>query len=333
MNWISDILERTPRWTFALGRIMLGLMWLVSLRWKLPPDFEASEGTTGLREWLELAVENPAFAFYGDLVDSVVLPNFTLFAWLVFLAELAVGLSLLLGVFVRPAALLGALMSINLWFGLQDVPGEWHWTYVLMLAWHLAVMISPLATTWSLQGRLSGRLRHASDIGERFVPDTDERGSLAAALLRVTLGVVTLVTWIGNIDKDFYAGDNLAGFFAWVSTPVEDGGNGSSLGFVHSVIDSTILQAPAFFGWVFAVVELLIAVGLILGLFTRAASLAAIGFFGSLFLTYFGGHEWIFIYVLLVTAAGASFLGWGGRRLGVDQILARRGESPGHLIW
>jgi uncharacterized membrane protein YphA (DoxX/SURF4 family) len=169
-------------------------------------------------------------------------------------------------------------------------------------------------------------------VGERFVPDPVERGSLAAALLRVTLGVVTLATWIGNIDKDFYAGDNLAGFFAWVADAGRaDGGNGSSLGFVHSFIDSTILQAPGFFGWVFAVVELFIAVGLILGLFTRAASLAAIGFFGSLFLTYFGGHEWIFIYVLLVTAAGATFLGWGGRRLGVDQIVARRGESPGHL--
>ena len=333
MSWISDHLERTPRWTFALGRIMLGVMWLVSLRWKLPPDFEPSEGTTGLREWLELAVENPGFGFYGDLVDSVILPNFTAFAWLVFLAELVVGLALLLGVFVRPAALLGALMSINLWVGLQDVPGEWHWTYVLMLAWHVAVMISPLSTTWSLQGRLSGRVRQVSDVGARFVPVESERGSWAAAVLRITLGVVTLVTWRSNIDKDFYDGDNLAGFFAWVSTPVDDGGNGSSLGFVHSIIDNTILQAPEFFGWVFTVLELLIAVGLVFGIFTRAASLAAVGFFGSLFLTYFGGHEWIFIYVLLVTAAGATFLGWGGRRLGVDQLIARRGDSPGHLVW
>jgi thiosulfate dehydrogenase (quinone) large subunit len=327
MSWIRGLLERTPPWTFALGRIMLGAMWLVSLRWKLPPDFMPGEGVTGLRTWLERQVETPAFGFYGDLIDSVVLPNFTLFAWLVFLVELAIGLSLLLGIFIRPAALVGALMSITLWIGMKDVPGEWHWTYVLMLAWHLAVMASPLATTWSLHRRLSGRAQRLSGVGERFVPDPVDRGSLAAALLRVTLGVVTLVTWIGNIDKDFYAGDNLAGFFAWVATPVADGGNGSSLGFVHSFIDSTILQSPGFFGWVFAVVELFIAVGLILGLFTRAASLAAVGFFGSLFLTYFGGHEWIFIYVLLVTAAGATFLGWGGRQLGVDHLIARRRQA------
>jgi thiosulfate dehydrogenase (quinone) large subunit len=111
------VLERTPPWTFALGRIMLGAMWLVSLRWKLPPDFMPGEGTPDFGTWLERQVETPAFGFYGDLIDSVVLPNFTLFAWLVFLVELAIGLSLLLGVFIRPAALVGALMSINLWIG------------------------------------------------------------------------------------------------------------------------------------------------------------------------------------------------------------------------
>ncbi len=96
----------SPTWPLALARMALGLLWLASLRWKLPPNFEAS-GQTSLREWLELEVEHAAFGAYGDLIDAVVLPNFTFFAWLVFLTELVVGLSLLLGIGTRIAALVG----------------------------------------------------------------------------------------------------------------------------------------------------------------------------------------------------------------------------------
>lgn len=311
---------------------MLGLMWLATLRWKLPPDFEPTGEITGLREWLEMEVETPAFAFYGDLIESMVLPNFTFFAWLIFLAELAVGLSLLFGVFIRPAALLGLLMSLNLWIGLKDI--QWHWTYVLMMVWHLAILISPHVSKWSLQDMLPDGVKRWSAVGGGFRTDDGGRGSWAATALRIGLGVITLATWKGNIDKDFYDGENFPGFFDWVFKPVAEGGNGSSLGFVQSLVDATILAAPEFFGWVMTFFELFIALALIFGIFTRAASLGALGFFGSLMLVYFGGEEWIFIYVMLTAAAGAIFLGWGGRQGGVDQgIAGSRGESPGTLLW
>lgn len=160
------------------------------------------------------------------------------------------------------------------------------------------------------------------------------RGSLGVAFLRVVLGVVTLLTWISNIEKDFYDGDNFAGFFDWVRKPAEEGGNGATLGFVQSLIDNTLLQAPEFFGWLMTFFELAIALALILGVFTRAASLAAVGFFGSLFLVYYGGEEWMGTYVMLTAAAVTIFLSWGGRMLGVDQWLAKsRGESPLTLVW
>lgn len=152
--------------------------------------------------------------------------------------------------------------------------------------------------------------------------------------MRVALGVTTLFTWFDNISKDFYDGDNLPGFFAWVAQPAEEGGNGATLGFVHSIIDNTLLQAPEFFGWILTIFELFIAVALILGVFTRAASLAAVGFFGSLLLTYWGGEEWIWTYVLLTAGAVTIFLDWGGRKFGVDEFLAKsQGESPGTLVW
>jgi uncharacterized membrane protein YphA (DoxX/SURF4 family) len=153
-------------------------------------------------------------------------------------------------------------------------------------------------------------------------------------VLRIGLGVITLDTWRGNIDKDFYDGANLQAFFAWAFQPAATGGNGSSLGFVKTILDNTLLAAPEFFGWVLTFVELFIAVGLLLGIFTRAASLLAVGFFGSLFLTYFGGEEWIVTYVLLALGAAVVFLNWGGRRVGADRFIASsQGDSPATLLW
>ena len=147
----------SPTWPLALARIAMGVLWLFSLRWKLPPDFEASD-QTGLREWLELEVEHAAFGFYGDLIDAVVLPNFTLFAWLVFLAELAVGLGLLFGLYTRTAAALGLLMSVNLLIGLLDVPGEWPWAYLMMIMWHGAILVSNAGSLWSVEAQLNRSL-------------------------------------------------------------------------------------------------------------------------------------------------------------------------------
>lgn len=147
--------SQSPTWPLTLARMSLGVLWLASLRWKLPPDFEPSGDTLGLRSWLELEVEHAAFGFYGDVIESVVLANFTFFAWLVFLAELGVGLALVLGIGTRPAALIGLAMSLNLLVGLLDVPGEWPWSYVMMIMLHGMVLVSNSHSMWSVSARLS----------------------------------------------------------------------------------------------------------------------------------------------------------------------------------
>jgi len=161
-SWVGALNARfpsiqTPVWPLALARMSLGVLWLTSLRWKLPPDFESS-GNTSLREWLELEVEHPAVGFYGDLIDSVVLPNFTLFAWLVFLTELSVGVALVLGIGTRVAALVGLLMSVNLLVGLLEVPGEWPWSYLMMIMWHGAILVSAAGSLWSLDSLRSTKV-------------------------------------------------------------------------------------------------------------------------------------------------------------------------------
>lgn len=160
------------------------------------------------------------------------------------------------------------------------------------------------------------------------------RGSTGVALLRITLGVIILVTWWGNLQDDFYTADGLRLFFDWLFKSEADGGNGSSLSFIESIIDNTVLQAPGFFGFLQTVVEFLIGLGLVVGGFTRLFSALSFAFFTGLFLSYFGGGEWIWTYVILMAASLAVFMSWGGRKLGVDQgLAASRGESPGTLLW
>jgi len=160
------------------------------------------------------------------------------------------------------------------------------------------------------------------------------RGSIGVSILRITLGVIILATWWGNIGDDFYDGDNFAGFFDWAFRSAEEGGNGSSLGFVESIIDNTIGKAPEFFGWIQTIFEGFLGVALLVGGFTRLASLGALAFFTGLFLTYFGGEEWIWTYVILMASSLTVFLSYGGRVLGLDQVIVKtRGESPAGLLW
>lgn len=133
--------EKAPLWPIAGSRILIGILWLFSLRWKLPPDFVPASGR-GLMDWLLLEVQHPTFSFYANFVETIVIPNFLLFAWLIFLAELLTGLSLLTGTLTRVGALLGLLMSINLGIGLLEVPGEWPWSYMMMAMWHGTFLIT-----------------------------------------------------------------------------------------------------------------------------------------------------------------------------------------------
>jgi len=73
---------------------------------------------------------------------------------------------------------------------------------------------------------------------------------------------------------------------------------------------------------------------LFLGAFTRLFGLLAMLFFFNLFLAYFGGHEWIWTYVLLFAAALTVTLGAAGRKWGIDQwLVKRRGEPRFPFLW
>jgi uncharacterized membrane protein YphA (DoxX/SURF4 family) len=152
-----------------------------------------------------------------------------------------------------------------------------------------------------------------------------QQQSTAVALLRITLGIIILATWYGNIKKDLYTADGLTGFLNWLFDP---NGNSSSLTFYKAFLDTAVLPVAGLFGTFQLVTELLLGIALVVGVYSRLAGIVAMFFFTNLFLSYFGGNEWIWLYVLLFMTALTVTLAAPGRKWGVDQWLLQKYGEP-----
>ena len=120
-----------------LFRLVVGCMWWQQTLWKLPPFYtdqpEAPFGTTGLATWMKIMGQHASIPLQADFVNKIVLPNFYLFAPVVYGLELITAVSLMFGLLVRLGGVIGALQIVNLWLGLYSAPHEWPWTYVFLI--------------------------------------------------------------------------------------------------------------------------------------------------------------------------------------------------------
>ena len=114
-------------------RVLLGIFWLLQLTWKPPPSFGCPDA--GLCLWLNMEVQYPVIQLYADFVRQIVQPNVYLFGWITTVTEVLIGLSLVLGLFTRFGALVGAAWTVNLLIGLAGVPHEqgWYYGFLIML--------------------------------------------------------------------------------------------------------------------------------------------------------------------------------------------------------
>lgn len=127
--WRRDPGQRTIgalcTWVF---RVLMGGMWFQGALWKLPLPVSG-----GLQYWTGQMAEHAAFPFYSQLVRTQIQTNMTVFGPLVLAAELGLAVSFMLGVFVRPVAMLGMLYALGLWIGLYRHPSEWPWEYMFIV--------------------------------------------------------------------------------------------------------------------------------------------------------------------------------------------------------
>lgn len=149
---------RLNRGIIAVIRVGAAVLWVGNVGWKIPPDFGEHAGPDAPRDlyqWTSYAVDEPVFGPYAWLVEHLVLPNFGVFAWSVLFAEAALGAFLLVGLATRFWALVGIAQSAAIMLSVANAPGEWIWSYLLMIMLHAAL----LATAAGRYAGLDGVLR------------------------------------------------------------------------------------------------------------------------------------------------------------------------------
>ena len=125
-----------------LARFFIGAMWWQQSLWKLPPTYtDNPDGSGGLRYWMEEMAKWASTGLQRHFVRDVVLPHFYFFAPQVYFAEVLIAVTLILGLFSRLGAFVGALMAINLWLGLYRSPAEWPWTYFFLIFVQITLLV------------------------------------------------------------------------------------------------------------------------------------------------------------------------------------------------
>ncbi len=146
----------------ALLRIGVGLFFLIFAQYKILSTQFTLHG--GFQFWInKFIAEGGAYPFMVSILRNFALPHATPIAFLVAYGELAIGLALLLGVFVRPASIGGLIFMLTLLFS-SDYPGSsaplWQYfgaslSHSVFALCFLTFLIGRSDSAWSLPAQRS----------------------------------------------------------------------------------------------------------------------------------------------------------------------------------
>jgi uncharacterized membrane protein YphA (DoxX/SURF4 family) len=145
--------------TIAGARIAVSILFLLFGEYKVAgPDFAHG----GFQTYLQGYIANGAVSLYRPVLSAVVLPHAVFFGYGVGVVELLVGVCLLIGLWVRPASVLGILFLLNLTLAAWWEPGHgvpvWRYfgarldTLPLMLLL-IIFFAADAGRVWGLDGR------------------------------------------------------------------------------------------------------------------------------------------------------------------------------------
>lgn len=121
----------------AMLRMLLGLVFISTAFENLHKGLYGPGFQSFVEGW---ATGNP-IGLYHTFLESVVIPNWQLFATVQLIVEpIVMGLFLLIGLFTRASALVAAFFIANLF--MASLGKEWPWTYLVILGVLLALMFS-----------------------------------------------------------------------------------------------------------------------------------------------------------------------------------------------
>jgi|SRR5215469_2247167 len=144
--------------TIALVRILTGILFFFFGEYKVAgPEF----AHTGFPQYLQGYVNGSAVAFYRPVL-ALLSPHAVFFGYVVGVVELALATSLILGLWVRPMSIVGALFMLNLFLATWWEPGHGIpvWRYfgaeldtIPLLFLFLIFYTADAGCTWGLDAR------------------------------------------------------------------------------------------------------------------------------------------------------------------------------------
>jgi uncharacterized membrane protein YphA (DoxX/SURF4 family) len=101
-------------------RLAVGILFLIFAQYKILGR-EFTRGG-GFQVWINRFLQDGAYPFMVPVLKGFVLPHATAISLLVAFGELAIAISLLLGIWIKPASLFGFIYMITLLFS-SNYPG------------------------------------------------------------------------------------------------------------------------------------------------------------------------------------------------------------------
>jgi uncharacterized membrane protein YphA (DoxX/SURF4 family) len=155
MATTSSVSEKT----IAGVRIATSIFFLLFGEYKLAGPGFAHGGFQG---YLQDFIANGAVGFYRPVLSSLLLPHAVFFGYMVGVVETFIGVCLLLGLWVRPASVLGALYMLNLtlatWWGPGHGAAVWRYfgaelDHLPLLLLFIIFYAADAGKAWGLDGR------------------------------------------------------------------------------------------------------------------------------------------------------------------------------------
>ena len=145
--------------TIALVRMATSVFFLLFGEYKVAgPDFAHG----AFQAYVQDYIANSAVSFYRPVLAGLVLPHTVFFGYVVGVLELLIGLSLLLGLWVRPACVLGILFLLNMllatWWGPGRGVPVWRYfgaelDHMPLLLLFVVFFAADAGRVWGLDGR------------------------------------------------------------------------------------------------------------------------------------------------------------------------------------
>ena len=145
-------------------RVLAAGMWYLETLWKLPGSV-----TLGFRYWMDQTVNFDAYSVHAGLLQ--VLANHIGIAQpVIYLLELSIAASLMLGLFVPFWSGIATIYTINLFLGLYNDPAEWPWTYVGLICAYGMFAVTRAGRSLGGDAIIARSAAFRDFQGKRFVP-------------------------------------------------------------------------------------------------------------------------------------------------------------------